>query len=841
MTIDRDAYRGFFQRLTGRTPYEYQVRVAAELAAGRNVVLRAPTGAGKTWSVLVPFLFAGWERRPGRLIYALPLRTLAQGVYREAQNAHSAAARLRHGLSPSFHDGNGRDTESIVTLQTGEQPDDRFFDRGRIIVTTYDQVLSGLLCGPYGLSDRLHNINAASVVGTLVVFDEFHLMAPELAFLTAAASLNLFRDLCQSVWMTATATPPLEAMLADAVKAVSVPGSPAEAEALLQTVPSVTTVHREIVMESTPLTAAAVVEARRLRASRGDPNSSGMSADTRSIVLMNTVGRAQMIFEELRSLWTPSDPVPVLLHSRFFAEHRRAKEREIRTMLGRDARGPAILVATQVVEAGLDISCDDLHTELCPMNALVQRAGRCARFEGEEGTVHVHPLPGVERAWLPYGNPAREHPAMTHTRELLSRVKRASLHPREAATWVEAVHWEDDETALREGWRVRRRRCTDRILHNAIERDVVRVADLIRGEDGDSIYVLVTADEAPRRPAEREGLSLSRRSIARLVRETSAGGPVGWWWDLSGEDGAWRPLESQSDVQRTYVVCLRAAFAAYDQDVGLRLGLAGHEESPPRSEPARPGWAPLRAEGWADHAQAVARESLRRLAREAWTTSSEVLPGSWEVAAAAGGFRRRYGLAPGVVAEAVRFCAVLHDLGKLGDGWQRWAEAAQRAKDPGYVHAMALAHTDFDPEKPEDHARERALGVRRPPHAPCSAYYARLFLGPALGLVPLERRGQVASACLAAILSHHGGWWPREFEHSVPDLWSGWESAIRDVPGFLPPPTDRRSVRTHPMEPLLNLSIGPDSVEDAWPLVAFLMRTLRLSDQRATAEAGCHE
>lgn len=56
MPFDGEAYRAFFQRLTGRTPYDYQVRIAAELFSHCNVVLRAPTDAGKTWSVLAPFL-----------------------------------------------------------------------------------------------------------------------------------------------------------------------------------------------------------------------------------------------------------------------------------------------------------------------------------------------------------------------------------------------------------------------------------------------------------------------------------------------------------------------------------------------------------------------------------------------------------------------------------------------------------------------------------------------------------------------------------------------------------------------------------------------------------------
>ncbi len=153
--FDDTDYRGFFAKLTGRAPYDYQVEVGRLLAEGQHVILRAPTGAGKTWATLAPFLYLRDKGGPTRVIYALPLRTLAQGIYREARD------RLREfGLD-----------QELVTMQTGEQPDDEFLQRGAVIVTTYDQVLSGLLHGPYGLSDGLHNINAAAIAGALVVFE----------------------------------------------------------------------------------------------------------------------------------------------------------------------------------------------------------------------------------------------------------------------------------------------------------------------------------------------------------------------------------------------------------------------------------------------------------------------------------------------------------------------------------------------------------------------------------------------------------------------------------------------------------------------------------------------
>jgi len=112
-------YSEHFLRLTGRQPFAYQIDVARLLFDRRNVTLRAPTGAGKTMAVLAPFVFPQWSRRPTKLIYALPLRTLAQGVFNVAREA------VDEGLRP------------FVTLQTGEQPDDPFFERGIIIVTTY--------------------------------------------------------------------------------------------------------------------------------------------------------------------------------------------------------------------------------------------------------------------------------------------------------------------------------------------------------------------------------------------------------------------------------------------------------------------------------------------------------------------------------------------------------------------------------------------------------------------------------------------------------------------------------------------------------------------------------
>src|SRR5208283_435596 len=250
-----------------------------------------------------------------------------------------------------------------------------------------------------------------------------------------------------------------------------------ESERLHQSLPSVRDVVRNLVMESAPLRADSVLK----------------FPTGRSIVLANTVGRAQDLYLDISDeLNSRGLKIPVLLlHSRFFKQDRRAKENQLRSLFGPDSKSPAILVATQVIEAGMDISCENLHTEICPMNSLVQRAGRCARFPEETGTVHVYPLPDTARNWLPYGDASSGDVALFRTCELLSNVASATLNPAVAGEWVETVHAEEDSQAVRSGWQARLTECLARIRQTAVLRQPQGIAHLIRGDDTDSVRVIV--------------------------------------------------------------------------------------------------------------------------------------------------------------------------------------------------------------------------------------------------------------------------------------------------------------------------------------------------------------
>lgn len=102
-----------------------------------------------------------------------------------------------------------------------------------------------------------------------------------------------------------------------------------------------------------------------------------------TLVVMNTVDRARKLFEQLKKESTLTDIPVKLIHSRF-----RPFEREQWTeFLSRKDGSRRILIATQVVEAGVDLSASVLYTELAPWASLVQRFGRCARYPDESGRV----------------------------------------------------------------------------------------------------------------------------------------------------------------------------------------------------------------------------------------------------------------------------------------------------------------------------------------------------------------------------------------------------------------------------------------------------------------------
>jgi CRISPR-associated endonuclease/helicase Cas3 len=100
--------------------------------------------------------------------------------------------------------------------------------------------------------------------------------------------------------------------------------------------------------------------------------------ELKQFIILNTIKKAQEFYKILKSNLKKNydDPNIILYHSQFIYKDRVKKELEI---MNKSKQGPFILIATQVIEISLDISCDVMYTELAPPDAIGQRGGRINR------------------------------------------------------------------------------------------------------------------------------------------------------------------------------------------------------------------------------------------------------------------------------------------------------------------------------------------------------------------------------------------------------------------------------------------------------------------------------
>jgi CRISPR-associated endonuclease Cas3-HD len=452
----------------------------------------------------------------------------------------------------------------------------------------------------------------------------------------------------------------------------------------------------------------------------------------------------------------------------------------------------------------------------------------------------VYPLLEDAPAWLPYGTLQAPDETLDATLKVLEQHTLSSqpLTPGVSGQWVEMVHRKLDESTLRDGWQQRLDVMLGRIHQNSIQRNPTRVSDLIREESVDEISVIVAKPaNLPDAPGKREAVSISRWQLRPFVNDASGveQSPRAWTWSFGDADPGvlphWEPLETDAQLRRAFVVCVSPAVASYSKEAGLEIGTSGDEESPERALPPKRGYKPLHRESWAKHARAVAQAAERR------TIEQDGVPGFL-----GNGLEARFGLTAAEVQRAAYASGVLHDLGKLQVSWQRWAEAWQKKKEAGYEHLEGLAHTDFDPDNFEDRAANRGFQPRRPPHAAASALVACGLLAQELRVAP-EREGLLASAVLASVLAHHGGWLPHAPDMGIDPLWARWQpdlaaAHIEHTSAALIDELYRQKNRSGIVGELLDVTTTLDTLRDAWPLVSYLMRTLRLADQRATAEGS---
>ena len=342
---------------------------AAEYSPGL-FTLTAPTGAGKTLSMLAFALRHAALHQLRRVVVVIPYLTIIEqtvGAYRKALEEVGEGALDQfiledHSLAGLSQDTNPEDDDRDPRRLLAENWD------APIVVTTSVQFLESLFAARSSACRKLHRL-ARSVI----LFDEVQTLPTRLAVPTLATLSHLAEGYGASV-VFSTATQPAFSHLNDRVRGLCPRGWEP----------------REIV----PTQAALFERSRRVRVEWPDDPApptpwaelaDALAGHRQALCVVNLKRHAWALLDELKARG-----VAGLAHlsTSMCPAHRHQTLTEVRRRL--EQGEPCLLVSTQCVEAGVDVDFPVAYRAWGPLDAIAQVAGRCNRNgKLEMGTVVV--------------------------------------------------------------------------------------------------------------------------------------------------------------------------------------------------------------------------------------------------------------------------------------------------------------------------------------------------------------------------------------------------------------------------------------------------------------------
>lgn len=325
--------------------------------------LTAPTGSGKTLAMLAFALTHAARHGLERVVMVIPYLTITEQTACIYRSIFAADPRFGEHFVLEHHSLAGLGEERQQQDNEGKETEASHAERRRrllaenwdapLIVTTSVQLLESLFSNRPAACRKLHRLRRS-----VILFDEAQTLPAALAVPTLATLSHLAKTWGTSV-VFATATQPAFGHLDDAVKKASAPGWQP----------------REIVPDATDL----FTPMKRVETLWGSPDTTiawNDLADTlrdapQALCIVNLKRHARTLWERLK------DPTTLHLSTNLCAAHRQAVLEEVRARLAADR--PVRLVATQCVEAGVDLDFPAVLRAWGPLDAILQAAGRCNR------------------------------------------------------------------------------------------------------------------------------------------------------------------------------------------------------------------------------------------------------------------------------------------------------------------------------------------------------------------------------------------------------------------------------------------------------------------------------
>lgn len=357
------------------TPRPLQEWAYTESKRHKNLIIVAPTGSGKTEAAYLA------SKNWGRTTYALPMKTLANDIH-DRLNTYERNV-----------------TGSEWSVQHSSNQTDRHLAND-LSVSTIDQVLSGY----FGFG-REAFMRGKNVLRNHLILDEVQLFDPERALQSLLSLLEhttaepFNNHFCM---MTATFPTALHKYLETHFNA----------EVYIERTPPI---HKEVTLNWADTLPVATIA----------------SEQTKQIIACNTQQQQVDIYERLIKEGVNPKRL-VVLNSRLYPDDRERAETLVHQHFGKDSEeNDKILIATQIIEAGMDISADTFYTYEAPIDSLIQREGRCSRWGGK-GTFTV-----TKQETINGNHPVYSNELITDTSDIIK------AHISEYFTWEKQLEWTD--------------------------------------------------------------------------------------------------------------------------------------------------------------------------------------------------------------------------------------------------------------------------------------------------------------------------------------------------------------------------------------------------------------
>ncbi|MEA1963882.1 MAG: CRISPR-associated helicase Cas3', partial [Candidatus Aerophobetes bacterium] len=327
-----------------------------------NILLEMPTGFGKTY-IGTTYAFKTGRRK---IIYTLPITTIIEDVYE----------RLKKELG----DENVKwYTSRYLALKTIEEPEygqiayqDAKYFNAPIIVTTLDQILITWLN-----IDR-YPLKEFPLYYSSLILDEPQLYSPFMLLLFSKLFPE-YTNSCNLVVMSAT----IPSFFRENLKGMIIEPFKNKIRDFFS---KYSRTYFNLDYLNIPLLRDGILsdDAREVIKKH-------IEDKDKIAIVVNTVRRAQEIFEQIEYA------NKFLFHARYIFRDKRNKLRNLKEFL---ERKPGVIVTTQLIEAGVNVSFDAMIREVAPLDSLIQSAGRVNRY-GESNNPKPIYIFGTEK-FLPY-------------------------------------------------------------------------------------------------------------------------------------------------------------------------------------------------------------------------------------------------------------------------------------------------------------------------------------------------------------------------------------------------------------------------------------------------------